>query len=480
MQAGKFGKSVGKAGGLAGSAVLPLAKLGGIVGPLAAAGAFLKLGRDVEAFNRGMQTSIAIMGDVSAAMREQLEAAAIKTARSTIFSSEETAKAFFFLASAGLSVEQSMAGLPVVAQFAQAGMFDLSEATSLLTDAQSALGLKVKDAAKNMQNMTRVGDVLVKANALADATTRQFAEALAGGASRMKLLGVELETGVAILAAFAETGMKAQEAGTALDIVLRELANKAFLNKKAWAEVGISVFDASGKFRDVIGVIAQFEQVLGKMSDEQKIATLEMLGLTNKSNKFILRLVGASEEMEHFRQKLMEAGGTMADVSNKNLTPMQKSLANLGGAWTAFGTAATGGGKLVAIVLDSIAFGLDFLNKLFQGIQLLWIQGWLVIAKSIITVIDLINTAIVGMNKLPGISAPLIPIGAAISIVKGLELTEQDLQRNIESVGEQDVPAAVMAEEDSLNESEKQTKTLEDVLDQLERMMNEPVKLKFE
>ena len=66
----------------------------------------------------------------------------------TRISAEQSAEAFFFLASAGLNAEQSISALPQVAKFAQAGMFDMATATDLATDAQSALGLTVDDATK--------------------------------------------------------------------------------------------------------------------------------------------------------------------------------------------------------------------------------------------------------------------------------------------------------------------------------------------
>ena len=264
--------------------------------------------------------------------------------------------------------------------------------------------------------------------------------------------------------------------------MLRELASKAFLNKKAWKEVGIEVFDASGKFQNLIGIVAQFEVVLGKLSDEQKIATLAMLGLTNKSNKFLLKLVGTSEEMEHFRQELLLAGGTMADVASKNLTPMQIALANVGGAWTDFGRTATAGGNLVALALDGIAASLDFINKLFLSVQLLFIQGWTLIARSIFAVIELINLAIDGMNKLPGIDIRRIPIAAGIGIIKGLEASDLELQQRISSIGEKDTPGAERVEAEAKTESteKKQQITLERMLDVLEEIERGPVKLVFD
>jgi peroxiredoxin len=139
-------------------------------------------------FDAALVKSTAIMGDLTEAMEKDMANAAREVAKVTTFSAEQAAESFFFLASAGLDAESSIKALPQVAAFAQAGMFDMALATDLLTDAQSALGLTIRDdAVKNMENMIKVSDVLVRANTLANASVEQFSVALttkAGAALR--------------------------------------------------------------------------------------------------------------------------------------------------------------------------------------------------------------------------------------------------------------------------------------------------------
>jgi len=91
-------------------------------------------------------------------------------------------------------------------------MFDMARATDLLTDAQSALGLTIRDdAIANMEEMVRVSDVLVRANTLANASVEQFSVALTtkSGAA-LRALNKDMEEGVAVLAAFADQGIKGE------------------------------------------------------------------------------------------------------------------------------------------------------------------------------------------------------------------------------------------------------------------------------
>ncbi len=311
----------------------PIAAIAG--GVFVASRAFRNLTRRTEEFSRAMQNSLAIMGDVSDVLRTDMADAAFEVASRTKASAKEAADAYFFLASAGLTATQSIRALPVVASFAQAGMFDLAKATSLLADAQSALGLKSRFATVGLDNMVRVADVLVKANTLANASVEQFSEALTTKAgAALKILNKDIEEGVAILAVFADQGIKASEAGTALNIVLRELSTKAIKNANAFRETGIAVFDLQGNMRNVADIIGDIETAFVGLSDKQKKATLLQLGFSDKSVIFLQTLLGSSKAIREYEVALRDAGGTMADVSAKQLTPMQKGFENLGAAIT--------------------------------------------------------------------------------------------------------------------------------------------------
>lgn len=275
-------------------------------------------------FDAALNQSTSIMGDVSDALRDDMAQTAREVAKSTTFSAEQAAESFFFLASAGLDAEASIAAMPQVAKFAQAGMFDMALATDLLTDAQSALGLTIRDdAVANMENMSRVADTLVRANTLANASVEQFSTALttkAGAASRA--LGKDVEETVAVLAAFADQGIKGELAGTQLSIVLRDLTTKAIKNKEEFAAMGLEVFDANGEMRNLGDIIANVENVLAGMSDETQKATLLQAGFSDKSLGALQALLGTSDAIKGYEAELRNAAGTTDDIANKQLDTM--------------------------------------------------------------------------------------------------------------------------------------------------------------
>ena len=315
---GKASRSLGKFGAAATSSIsAPLAAIGG-----------LSL-RSFAGFEDALNRSISISDDFRQ-NQEELAAAARKFGNATEFGATKAAEAYFFLASAGLDAKQSIAALPQVLRFAQAGNFDLSRATDLATDAQSALGLTSKNAAVNLENLTRVTDVLVKANTVANATTEQFSEALTNkAASAARQVGIDIEELVATLAVYADQGVKGAEAGTRISIALRDLQTKAIQNKAAFRELGVAVFDSSGEIRNLADIIGDLEGALAGASDEQKKATLLTLGFTDKSVAALLALIGFSDAIREYEKDLRGAGGTTEKVANQQLQTLTKRFALL-------------------------------------------------------------------------------------------------------------------------------------------------------
>ena len=309
-----------------GKSLLPLS-----IGLALVGGAAIKFAAD---FDQAMTQSLAIMGDLGTStqqefdeMRDVMETTAREVAKTTTFSATQAAESYFFLASAGLDAATSIKALPMVANFAQAGMFDMATATDLLTDAQSALGLVVRDSktgiidtAASMMEMARVSDVLVKANTLANASVEQFSIALTtkAGAS-LKIVNKDIEEGVAVLAAFADQGVKAQDAGTGLSIIMRDLSTKAIKNRSEWNELGVAVFDATGDMNNMGNIIQGLETRLDGMSDETKKATLLNLGFSDRSVIFIQSLLGMGDQIVKYEAELRKAGGTTEEVAEKQL-----------------------------------------------------------------------------------------------------------------------------------------------------------------
>jgi TP901 family phage tail tape measure protein len=346
-------------------------------------------------FDGAMQKSIAIMGNVSDTLRGDMSDAAREVAKTTTFSAEQAAESYFFLASAGLDAEQSIAALPVVARFAQAGMFDMATATDLLTDAQSALGLTSDDTAENLQNMADLGDVLVKANTLANASVSQFSEALTNKAgASMNNLNMEMEEGIAVLAVFADQGIKGSQAGTTFNAAIRGLTNGALNNAEAFDRLGVEVFDSEGAMNNMADIVSDLEGALGGLSVEEQRAELAALGFTEETLAGTLALIGNSDKLREYEASLRDAGGTAEEVAGKQLQTFSAQLGILGSFVNDVGIAI---GTELGPIMEELV---EQLKPVIEEIGAALIPAFQALAPSIALLV----------GALPGLITALIPI----------------------------------------------------------------------
>ena len=394
---GKFGRNVGRIAAGATAAVGGIAALS------------VKAFAD---FDSKLQQSVSIMGDVSDAMREDMSDAAREVAKVTTFSADQAAESFFFLASAGLDAEQSIAAMPRVAQFAQAGMFDMALATDLLTDAQSALGLVSDDTAQNIENMTRVSDVLVGANTMANASVQQFSESLTNRAgAALKAVGKDIEEGVAVLAAFADQGIKGAEAGTRFDMVLRDLQTRAISNAGAFEKFNIQVFDQEGEMRNLGEIIGEVEDALGGLSDEQSRAALQTLGFTDRSIASLLALLGTSDAIKEYEDGLRSAGGVTDEVASKQLETFSAQLELLKSAFADVG-----------IEVGSIL--VPHLSRLVGAMGPLIEQAAPALVSLFLSLVPILEQMVAGFPKFVTAIMPLIPImGEIVGLIGQAAIT---------------------------------------------------------
>lgn len=324
-----IGALQGALAGATGSGLKAAAAFAGI--GLAAVGLFkaIQIGKE---FDDKLNQSVAIMGNVSDAMRNDMADAAKQVALDTNLAASAAAESYFFLASAGLNAQQSIAALPQVALFAKAGMFDMAKATDLATDAQSALGLSSKDAEENLVNLTRVTDVFVKANTLANTSVEQISTAITNKAgTALNILGKDIEEGAAALLVFADKGVKAEKAGEQFAIALRDMQTAALKNTSAFEKFNVSVFDEQGEMRNVADIIFDLETAMGGMSDAAKKATLAQLGFKDKSQAALLTLVGSSSKIREYEAGLRDAGGVTKEIAEKQMLSFSERLKQVTG-----------------------------------------------------------------------------------------------------------------------------------------------------
>ncbi|MFW5896335.1 MAG: phage tail tape measure protein, partial [archaeon] len=315
-----------------GGAISSLDSLGGAVAGAGTAMAGLSGGAIKESidayasFDKAMTESQAIMGDLSGKEMSQMEKAAREVGRTTMHSADDAADSYFYLASAGMDAEQAIDAMLEVAKFAQAGNFDMAKATDIATDSLSALGMASEDPQKNLKNLRRVQDTMVKANQLANASVEQFGQSMMKAGPAVQSAGYDVEEAGAMLSVFADQGLKGRRAGTILKRTLNDLQKQAVQNADKFEELGIEVFDADGNMRPMNEIVKDMEGSLGDMSSEQRAAAMAQLGLTEQSRRGMEMLMGNSDALEDYENKLDDAGGATDEVAEKQMESFTAQL----------------------------------------------------------------------------------------------------------------------------------------------------------
>ena len=209
--------------------------------------------------------------------------AAMEMGRTTSKTATESANALEYMALAGWTVEEQIEGLPGILRLSEATALDLATTSDLVTDSMSALGVEV-------EGLEGYLDIAAKANNASNQTAQQLMEAYIGVGGTLNNLNIPLEESAAALGVLANRGIKGSEAGNALSAVLINLTSGTGQAGKKMEELGISAFDAEGKFIGLQETLGLINTRIADMTEEEQNAALAAIGGKNHIPLQIIQL----------------------------------------------------------------------------------------------------------------------------------------------------------------------------------------------
>ena len=242
-----------------------------------------------------------------------LTKAAQNAGSSTKYTSVEAAGALENLAKAGLSASDSIKALPAVLALAQAGDIELGTASEYLTKAVMGMGLAFDDAA-------RVADVLAKGANATNTSVEGLALALSYAAPVANSLGVSLESTVAIIGKFADAGIDASRAGTALNSIMSQFADPASNFRQELGKAGIVTNDFDKALRQLAASGAVGEKAINAVGLNAGPALRALL------NQGMGALDGLTESLQNAQGSADAAARTMSNN-------LKGALTGLGSVW---------------------------------------------------------------------------------------------------------------------------------------------------
>lgn len=302
----------------------------------------------------------------------------------TKFSASEAADAFTYMAMAGWKTDEMLGGIEGIMNLAAASGENLASVSDIVTDAITAFGLSA-------ENSGHFADVLAAASNSANTNVSMLGGSFKYVAPVAGALGYSIEDVSVALGLMANSGIKAEQAGTAMRSMLTRLAKPTKEVYSAFETLGISAEDAltnaDGSMKplsETIGILR--EKMSGLSETEQASAAASIAGQEAMSG--LLAIVNASnQDFEKLTSSIANADGTaqgMADTMNDNLpgaiTILKSAMEGLGIAIYENGSEALKSfvEKITEVVTKITEFvGNGGIEKLINGFKNLlpWISG---------------------------------------------------------------------------------------------------------
>ncbi|MDQ3579072.1 MAG: phage tail tape measure protein, partial [Actinomycetota bacterium] len=233
-------------------------------------------------------------------------------------SAADAAAAMTELAKGGLDVTQAMDAAKGTLQLAAAAQIDAAEAAEIQSAALNSFNLKAGEAG-------RVADVLANTSNAAAGSIIDVGYSLKYVAPVAAALKISIEDTASAIGLLANQGVKGEQAGTSLRGILASLSSPSTAAKKAMDALGLSVFDAQGKFVGLRVFTDQLSAAKKRLTDQQFAAAASAAfgneGLTAANALAAEGTVG----FDQMATAVGRAGGA-ADVASAKTR-------GLGGAW---------------------------------------------------------------------------------------------------------------------------------------------------
>lgn len=263
---------------------------------------------------------------------ETLENAARECGASTAFSATEAAEALNYLALAGYDADKAATALPTVLKLAGAGAMSLANASDMVTDSMSALGIAATEA-----NLTQFSDQLAQTASKANTSVTQLGEAIltVGGTAKGLAGGTtELNTALGILA---DNGLKGAEGGTHLRNIILSLQNPTDKAAASLQSLGVDVYDAQGNMRGLNDVFKDLQGAMAGMDNASKDSILSTLFNKTDLTAANAMLSNCADRFDELSAAVKNSAGAcenmyaiQLDNLNGDIAILKSGLADLG------------------------------------------------------------------------------------------------------------------------------------------------------
>jgi TP901 family phage tail tape measure protein len=289
----------------------PLIQLGAVIGVSVG----LKDTIDTFASFEATMSKVQAVGEMTAKEIETVTEKAKEMGRTTKFTATEAGEAFTYMAQAGWSTQQMLAGIDGVLALSAADGLDLASTASIVTDTLAAFGLQASDT-------SRFADVLAKAAAATNVDVAQMGETFKYVAPIAGAMGYSIDDMATAIGLMANASVKGSMAGTALKTAISNLVTPTDEQQKLMKELGVSMTDSTGNAQSFHTVMADLRTGFSKLSATQKTAAASTLFGSYAMSGMLAIMNASQEDFDSLSESIANSEGTaerMAEVMLDNV-----------------------------------------------------------------------------------------------------------------------------------------------------------------
>lgn len=274
----------------------------------------------------------------------QLRAAALQAGKDTQYSATQAADGITQLSKAGVATADILGGgLKGALSLAAAGQIDVGQAAETAASAMTQFKLKG-------DQVPHVADLLAAAAGKAQGSVGDMSYALDQSGLVAAQFGLSIEDTTGALAEFANAGLIGSDAGTSLKTMLLALASPTTQTKAAMRDLGISFYDAQGRFIGLDGVAQVLQSRLKGLTDQQRQATLAQIFGTDAIRAASILYADGSAGVQKWKTAVDDAGyagKTAADLTNNLAGDLERLKGSLETLAIQSGGGAAGGLRIL-------------------------------------------------------------------------------------------------------------------------------------
>ena len=301
---GELNSHAGETGSVFSGAAGGIAKF---VGAAVSLGSIATAAKAVASAGMDFQSQMNTLSAVSGATGAQLAAVGTKArelgtdASLTATSASDAAAAMTELAKGGFTVEQSMTAAKGTLQLAAAAQVEAADAATIQSQALQAFNLGAEEAG-------RVSDILAGAANASSAEMTGIAQGLQQAGTVANQFGLSIDDTATSLAMLANAGIQGSDAGTLLKSAMLALTDQGKPAQAAIEELGLTVYDANGKFVGMSDLLGQLKSASESMTEEQYQAATAVLFGSDAMRLAGVAAVQGSEGFDTLKEAVVRQG----------------------------------------------------------------------------------------------------------------------------------------------------------------------------